>query len=167
MNKLVSLLTLTVLSGALYSIGAVELPRRTVGLNGGYSTRGESGVAGVFFKYRFSRHFALSPSVDYVFKHHKLDAYSFNINTTYPIALGNAPVNFYPLAGVNFSSWNRRATPDAGDDVTSRKTEFGLNVGAGFEAAVTKTLTLSIEGYYNWIKTYDGAYIKASIGYSF
>jgi len=160
---------MTVIGVTMASAEAGGFARRTIGLDAGYSSRGESVVTGIFFKYRFSRHFTIAPNVDYVFKHHNLDGYAFNLNTNFPIALGSPRVNFYPLVGVAVSSWNERYPDgdDATDDASTRTTCLGINAGAGFEVAVTPTLTLNLEGYYNWIKTYDGAYVKASIGYCF
>ena len=170
MKKIIILLIVSLFGavGATAGETVTMLGRKSIGINAGYNSRGITGVAGVFFKYRFSRHFTLAPNIDYVFRHNNVDAYAFNINADFTIPVAQGRVNLYPLAGLNASSWNIRndAAADS-DDSSTRVSRLGVNVGGGVEVAVTRTLSLSLEAYYNYVKHYDGAYIKAAIGYNF
>ena len=143
---------------------------KSVGLRGGFTTCHDAPVAGLYFQYRFSRHFRLSPQIDYYFRHHDTDAFAFNINADVPFAIGSSgKFNLYPLAGVSLTSWNfhHRSTGEEADDATSRKLRAGVNVGGGAEYYVTPTLKLALEGRYNWVKHYDGGVFTLSIGYMF
>ena len=76
----------------------------------------------------------------------------------------------YPLAGLNYSSWNY-STPkelfDEMDDVSTRTSRFGLNLGAGFELRCSRTLKLGLEAKYTLIKRFSGANVSAMICYIF
>lgn len=141
--------------------------QKTVGIQAGYNSCAESGVAGIFFQYRFSKIFRIAPSIDYTFRHNNIDGYSLNLDTHYPIDLAQK-VNFYPIVGVCYSSWNKHLDKDkVSDDSDSRYNRFGLNLGGGIEVFVSDALKLSVEAKYNWIRNFDGAVVKASIGYVF
>lgn len=158
----------TILAVAATVSCAAHAGEKTLGIHAGYNSRGESALAGITFTYRFSEHFRLAPSVSYVFKHHDLDAYAFNIDTQYPIVLGTSRVSFYPLAGLSLSSWTMRyADAVDTDDAKSRYSRIGFNVGGGFDMRVTSTLRVGIEAAYNYVKDFDGANIRASIAYCF
>lgn len=144
---------------------------KTFGLRAGYNTRNESALAGLFFQYGFSEHFRLSPNVDYIFQHDDVDALSINCNVHMPFKLTqSAKTRIYPLAGLNYTSWNYHHTEQSereNDDVTTRRNRFGLNVGAGFEIRATSSLKISVEAKATLIKSYSSATISAAIGYIF
>lgn len=141
--------------------------QKSIGIQAGYSSRAESGVAGIFFQYRFSKIFRIAPSIDYTFRHNDVDGYSLNLDTHYPIELAQI-VNFYPIVGLNYSSWNKHINQDKlSNESESRYYRMGLNFGGGIEVFITDALKLNIEGKYNWVRQFDGAVIKASIGYVF
>ncbi|MCM1484270.1 MAG: porin family protein [Muribaculaceae bacterium] len=143
---------------------------KSVGLRGGYSTTHNSPVAGLFFQYRFTEHFRLSPEIDYYFRHDHTDAYALNVNADIPISLGaDSPVNIYPLAGLNFTSWNvhHPGSTDQSDDTSTRTSRMGVNAGAGIEYYATPTLKFALEAKYAYVKHFDGAVITLSIGYVF
>lgn len=141
---------------------------KTLGLQTGYITYNESAVAGIEFTYRFNRNFRLAPSVNYVFQHKSVDALMVNLNAHVPFPFAGKWEAF-PLAGVNYSSWNYHNGVTANDDsdVTTRITRFGLNVGAGIGYAATPTLSLSLAADYVFIKHFDGCNILAKIAYRF
>lgn len=142
----------------------------TVGVRAGYNTRSESPVAGLLFQYSFSDHVRIAPNADYYFRNNDLDALSISCNMEFPFALsstGNAAL--YPLAGLNYSSWNYHLdkTGEEFNDVSTRVGRLGLNVGAGFEYKVTRTLKLSVEAVANLMKSYSSGSFTASIAYVF
>ncbi len=141
---------------------------KTVGLRAGYNTRGETAVAGVMFQYRFSDHFRLSPNIDYYFRHNGVDGLSFDVNAHFPLSIAkNGRFNCYPLAGVNFTSWDYHFIDDNNDDISNRETRLGLNVGAGLEYYATPTLKLSFEAKASILKQYSSGTFNLSIGYVF
>lgn len=141
---------------------------KSVGIKGGYVTRNTSAMAGIFFHYRFSNHFTLSPNIDYVFRNNGSDAFLFNIDTHYPIALGTSRVEFYPIAGLNYSSWGIPGSDNPNeDDVSTRRNQFGLNAGIGFNYQATPTLKLFIQGKYTAVSKYSTGIFSAGIAYTF
>lgn len=147
---------------------AAQHGEKTVGLRAGYSTRNESAIAGIYFQYRFSRYFRIAPNIDYIFRHRGTDAFSFNGNAHFPIALLPSKVNIYPLVGINYTSWNQRISGlDETDDVTTRSGKFGLNIGGGVEWYASPTLKLLFEGKFCWVNKYDTGALTLGIGYVF
>jgi len=141
---------------------------KTIGLQAGYNTINESAIAGIEFTYRFSKHFRLAPNVTYAFKHRQMDALAINLNAHLPFQL--APKwEIFPLAGINYSSWNFHHNGTANDDsdVTTRDSRFGFNLGAGIGVAATSTLRLSLTADYVFAKHLDGCNIAAKIAYCF
>lgn len=140
---------------------------KTLGLLAGYNTYNNSAIAGVEFTYRFSKNFRLAPNIFYAFRHDRRDALAVNLNAHFPIPCSSS-VTFYPLAGVNYSSWNfRNWNPVDNNDTTSRDSRFGLNAGAGVGFTLHGNLRLGAEAAYTFIKHYNGAAFAAKIAYSF
>lgn len=137
------------------------------GVQTGYISTNNSAHAGLFFQYGFSNHFRLSPEVGYVFRHQRLDAFTVDLNSHYPLMLNKtANAQLYPLVGINFSSWTRHQ-PSNSDDVTSRKMKWGVNLGAGFQFRASSSLNLKIEAKYLLISRYSSLVVTAGIGYCF
>lgn len=140
---------------------------KTLGIRAGYNTRNESAMTGIYFQYRFSKHFRIAPNADYIFRHHGTDALSVNGNVHFPFAL-SPRWNIYPLAGINFTMWNHRSENlENTDDVSTRSNKFGLNAGGGLEWYATPTLKIMLEGKYCWVKDFDTGAITLGIGYVF
>lgn len=170
MTKISSLIAIFLFAiAALVPTDAVaQKGEKTVGLRAGYSTRNESAIAGVYFQYRFSRYFRLAPNIDYIFRHRGTDAFSFNGNAHFPISLVPQRLNIYPLAGINYTSWNMRIEGlDETDDVTTRAGKFGINIGGGLEWYATPTLKVLFEGKFCWVNKYDTGALTLGIGYVF
>ncbi|MBD5229607.1 MAG: porin family protein [Bacteroidales bacterium] len=155
--------------------GVAGARENAMGVRVGYNTRNSSPTAGLWFQHEFAPHFRLAPNVDYIFRHDNSDALSINCNGQFPFHFGqyNAFV-FYPLAGINYTSWNYHHSDDPADsssdgdgDVTSRNNRFGFNAGAGLEYRVTPTLKLALEAKGTLVKSYSSATISVSIGYVF
>lgn len=173
MKKSILALLAVTASLSITAPAMAERGNKSVGLHAGFTTTHDAPVAGLYFQYRFTGHFRLSPSIDYSFRHNHTDAYALNINADFPFALGNdSPFNIYPLAGVNFTSWNvhypsARQGEELTDDSSTRTNRVGLNVGAGVEYFATPTLKFALEGKYAYIKHFDGGFVTLSIGYVF
>jgi len=143
---------------------------KSVGPKLGYVSKNESSSVGLFFQYAFSEHFRIAPEVGYTFRHKDMDAFMFDINAHIPFGFTGEQVAFYPLAGLNYSSWNAhfsREDFDKIDDVSTRTSRFGLNLGAGFELRCSQTLKLTIEAKYCLIKDYSSAMVSAGISFVF
>lgn len=170
MRKFLSILIIVLSAASAPFCNAQQSHRgeKAVGIKGGYVTRNTTGMAGIFFQYRFSNHFTLSPNIDYVFRDKGSDAFLVNIDTHYPIALGNSRIDFYPIAGLNYSSWgiSHEDAPNE-DDVTTRHNRFGLNAGIGLNYQATPTLKLFVQGKYTAVSRYSTGVFSAGIAYTF
>ncbi len=139
---------------------------KSAGAKLGYVTKNQSAMAGVFFRYSFSDHFRLSPEIGYTFRHKDLDAFTVDVNAHIPFNFTGETVAFYPLAGLNFSSWNRYYSAD-GINESSRRNRFGVNVGAGFDLRCSNSIKLLLEAKYCLTKRYTTATISAGVCYLF
>lgn len=142
---------------------------KTLGLQAGYTTYNRTAVAGMEFTYRFSRNFRIAPSANYVFRHQNTDALQINLNAHVPFPFASR-WEVFPLAGLNYSSWNYHngtSAPNDDADVSNRVSRFGLNIGAGIGFAATPTLRLSLTADYIAIKHFSGTNILAKIAYRF
>lgn len=149
---------------------AAQRGEKTFGVKTGYVTRNKSALAGIYFQYRFSSHFCLSPNIDYVFRNEGSDAFLFNIDCHFPWRLGAAGrVDLYPLVGVNYVSWNFHDADDqAGNpDVTTRRSRFGLDAGAGIDIHVSSTLKLTAKAKFNAVSRLSTGLFSVGIGYCF
>ncbi|MDE5844474.1 MAG: porin family protein [Muribaculaceae bacterium] len=167
------ILTLTIVT--LFNISEVKaqdyIPKeKTIGIEAGYNSRNRSALAGIAFSYRFNRYFRLAPNVQYVFNNNKTDGFSINLDGHIPFSLKNSPVELYPLAGVNYSMWNKKDTKshrDFSDDVSSRETNFGINLGGGVGMRCSGHLRLFVEGRYTFVRHFSSAMVMAGIQYCF
>lgn len=169
MNKLKRLLSITLVSASVLATSmplAAAAPRSSTGLRIGYISRNETASAGLYFKYRFNDCFALAPSIDYMFRHRDYDGLMLNVDGHFLLPFSTDRVEFYPLAGVNFSSWSNYKASES-DDVSKRVSRLGLNVGAGAAMNVTSTLRLGIEAKFTAVKGYSTAGVTFVIGYNF
>lgn len=167
----------TALFGGLSARADQYRGEKALGIRVGYNTCNSRPLAGAQFSFRFNRLLRLSPSVEYVFRNDGLDALMVNLNMEFVFPFANGRCDIFPLAGLNFSSWNKH-DPDAisvgrngvtytSDDVSSRVSRFGLNVGAGFGVNISGSLRLSVSGTYTVIQEFHGANISAGIHYRF
>lgn len=141
---------------------------KSVGVLGGYTTANHSGVAGLYFQYRFSEHFRLSPDVEYIFRNNDVDGFVVDMNAHVPFDFAGRRVSLYPLAGINYTTWSRHfPTSEDGIEASERKKRFGLNVGAGVELRVTSSLRIFGEGKYSWVKNFEAGVFNVGIGYVF
>ncbi|MDE6346061.1 MAG: porin family protein [Muribaculaceae bacterium] len=162
---------------ASLAIPSVSARENSMGIRVGFNTRNSSPAAGLWFQHEFAPHFRLAPNIDYIFRRNDTDALSINCNGQFPIHFGGSGAFvFYPLAGLNYTSWNyhHNDDPDISDsssdgngDVTSRKNRFGFNAGAGLEYRVSPTLKLALEAKGTLVKSYSSATVTLSIGYVF
>ena len=147
-----------------------ERGEKCVGAKLGYVDKNNSASMGLVFQYSFSRHLRVAPEIGCVFKHKNMDAFTIDFNFHTPFTFTGEKAALYPLAGLNYSSWNRtmpRELVDEIDDITTRTSRFGLNLGAGFELRCSRTLKLGIEAKYTLIKSYCGACLAAMVCYVF
>lgn len=153
----------------LFSINADAAARgeKSVGVKIGYCSRNESPVGGLYFQYDFSRHFRLSPSIDYIFRHEGYDGFTFNLTAQFPIGLRSSRFDIYPLAGLSYAIWNHTLPKVAGNDVSERINRLGLDVGAGAEYKISSSLKLFVQGKFNWVKNFNTGIFVAGIGYVF
>ncbi len=140
----------------------------TVGLIGGFTTKNSSPAAGLFFEYGFSNHVMVAPQLGCVFRNKGLDNFFFDFNMLFPFNLRNSIVSLYPLAGLSYTSWDNHHLSDSQtDDVSTRKSRLGLNLGAGLGIRATKTFKVKIDLIYTLNKGYCTFSPLVGIGYTF
>lgn len=151
-----------------FKANAASPHEKTVGLAAGYVSQNNSGLAGVDFTYRFSKHFRIAPEALYAFRHSSEDALILNLNVHVPFSFDKL-MEIYPLAGLTYTSWNFHGNKTAnGDaDVTTRINRFGLNFGAGISADISPTLRLGLEAQGALVKDLCSANVMAKIAYIF
>lgn len=143
---------------------------KSAGILAGYASHNESPVAGVFFQYSVIPYLRLAPDITYFIRNHGADALGFNVNVQVPIELGvTGKFDVYPMAGFNYTSWSvHNKTVHNDKDVTTRMNHLGLNVGAGVECNVTKTLKLLGEYKFTLSKKhFSTSVVSIGIGYNF
>lgn len=167
------------ISAATVPVRAAEKGDKVFGVRTGYVSRNNSADIGLFFQYTFNKYFRLQPSADLVFRHNDRDAFMVDINGQVPIDFSTDKFNLYPFAGLNFSSWNHHlpatlipsltenGAPGVIPASSSRSNYFGVNFGAGFDLNVSKTLRISLEAGYTFVKSNSGVRVLAGIGYIF
>lgn len=169
-RALALLLLLIIILGATEPVhGQVHRGQRTFGPHVGYVSRNASADAGLSFTYAFSSHVRIAPDAFVIFRHHNLDGIGADINMQFPLG-SSSRCAFYPLAGVNFTSWGRHSWSDAeegGKDVSSHTNLLGLNAGAGFEVNCTSALRLSVEARYTLVRHLPSAFASVGIAYVF
>lgn len=163
---LFALLMLTPLSAS----AQFEKGEKSIGPKVGYVDKNKSASAGLVFQYSFSRHLRVAPEIGCIFKHKNMDAFTIDFNFHTPFTFTGEKAALYPLAGLNYSSWSRtlpKELYDADDDITTRSSRFGLNLGAGFELRCSDAVKIGIEAKYTIIKSYSGASVAALVSYIF
>lgn len=170
---------LTCIIAAALSLLAVSTPeasaqcargQKSFGVNAGYVTRNKSAVAGIEFQYGFSSHFRIAPGARCIFRNNDRDAIQLDLDTHYPFNFTGDRAALYPIVGLNLSWWNSHSrTQDSAvdEDVSTRKRNFGLNAGAGFEFTATPTLKLHFEARYSMVKSNSSLQLAAGIAYIF
>lgn len=165
---LVSLLTLLPITAV--NIHAAK-GDKTFGVQSGYVSRNKSALVGITFQCGISDHFRLAPSAECIFRHDDRDAFQINLDAHFPFSFTGDRAALYPIAGLNYSSWNRHSTEiddnQISKDVSTRSGYMGLNAGCGFEFKASSTLKLNIEARYSLVKSNSSAQISVGIGYMF
>ncbi|MCC8038936.1 MAG: porin family protein [Bacteroidales bacterium] len=171
MKALKSLLAAIAIALLALPIQAQHRGETSLGVRGGWNTRNHSPMAGIFFQYQFSEHFRLSPNIDYIFEHHDQDGAAVNINAHFPFIVSqNQKWCLYPLAGLTYSTWSRKHVHDTLDDtndVTTRDSRIGLNLGGGIELRCTESLKLNFEAKAALVKRYSTGAFNIGIAYIF
>lgn len=165
------ILSLSLIAALIPADANAAAGEKTFGVKTGYVSRNTSALAGLFFQYSFSDHFRIAPDAEVVFRHKDRDAFIVDLDCQFPFKFAqDGKTSLYPIAGLNYSSWNRHMTKveeDQTKDVSSRSGKFGLNLGAGFDLKCSSTLKLSLEARYSLVKSNSSVQISAGIGYIF
>lgn len=174
-SRLLTVIALT-LAFTIPATAQIVRGEKSLGPKLGYVSRNKSASAGLMFQYAFSEHFRVAPEVGYIFRNNDYDAFTFDINAHVPFDFTGDRVTFYPLCGLNYSSWSHHfripveeqvTTIADSKDVSSRTARFGLNIGAGFDMRCSESLKLTLEAKYIIIKGYSTTAICAGISYIF
>ncbi len=168
-NRLIALIALALWLAMPFAANA-QRGEKVFGVQTGYTSTNNSAIAGMFFQYSFSDHFRVSPEMGFVIRHEDLDAFTADINLHFPLSLnhsGDFTTQIYPIVGADLSSWTHHHIINNDDDVSTRATKFGLNLGGGFQFLPSSTLKLKIEAKYTLMQTYSTFVASVGIGYVF
>lgn len=139
----------------------------TVGITAGYTTKNSAPTAGIFYQYSFSEHFTIAPALGCSFRNKGMDNFYADLNVHFPFAVAGK-VTLYPLAGMSYVSWDHHSVIDADiDDVSTRVSRLGLNIGAGLAIQATRSLKVKIEATGTLNKNYSTFSPEIGIGYTF
>lgn len=169
-NRLALLFILFAFSFVSVNADDFRKGEKTIGIELGYNTFNEAPATGIAFSYRFSRRLRVAPNVQYIFRKNHTDAFIFNCDIHVPFPVKASPVEFYPIAGISYASWNNRTSgtrTNIIDDVSTRDSQFGLNLGGGVGIKCSGNLRLLIEGRYSFVRDYNTTMILAGIAYNF
>lgn len=167
-RRCVIILSLIIASVATAIPARAQTGLTTIGLQGGYISRNESGYAGVYLRHQFSRIFALKPQVDFAIRNRDKDAYMMVLDAHLLVPLHTDRWNVYGIVGAGFSSWNDPTTYADGKVVDrDRHGALCADLGAGAALNVTPTLRLALEAKANLAASRSSALVGLSIGYNF
>lgn len=162
---IISILLLTLCAPAATSAQTVP-GQKTLGLRTGYVSKNQSATAGVEFNYTLTTHARLGLNADYLIRHHNHDGLTLALNYSCPLRLTPAhPLYAYPIAGLCYSTWTHHPTHT--DDVSTRRSRAGIDLGAGIEIHPTPTMRIALEARYDFPRHQDTALITAGISYIF
>lgn len=134
----------------------------------GYVSRNNSVTGGIAFNYSFSSVGRVAPELGIIFRHKDLDGLNACVNVHFPVGTAGSRFAFYPLVGLNFTSWSlHNVDSESGDDVTTHRNIFGLNAGAGVELRCSGALKLTLEARYTLMRHYPTAFVTAGIAFVF
>ena len=137
-----------------------------VGAKIGYETENSSASPAAFYHISFSQRFRLSTEIGGIIRNHNKEAFTLDVNAHIPFTFTGDNVSFYPVAGLNFSSWGKHFHhPDYGSS-SKHYNRLGVNLGAGFELRCSSRIRVLIEAKYCLIKSFSSAQIAAGIGYT-
>ena len=163
------LLLLTALAVGIIAGASAQTTRgeKTLGPKLGYISHNSSALAGLTFRYTFSRHLRIAPAISCAFRNKDQDALLIDLDMHFPFGLSESGrTALYPLAGLTFNSWNRHGHADHGD-ATDHVNRFGLNAGAGFDLRCSSSLMLNMEARYCLVKSYSSFIATVGISYIF
>lgn len=116
-------------------------------LQAGYQSDPGRLMLGVQGRYGIANNIRLAPDVMFLFPKHKTVGLDVNVNAHYVFPLeGN--LSIYPLAGL--AMMNGRYTGDLPDGVGKGSTNWGFNLGGGFEYQLSGSSFLNLEMKYTF-----------------
>lgn len=132
----------------------------------GYVSENSSASLSAFYHISFSQRFRLSTEIGGIIRNHNKEAFTLDLNAHIPFTFTGDNVVFYPLAGLNFSSWGKHfRSPEYGSS-SKHYNRLGLNFGAGFELRCSSRIKMLFEAKYCLIKSFSSAQIAAGISYT-
>lgn len=162
--RMVMAAAMVIVSGTAVS-GQVVKGEMEAGGKFGYVSENKSASFTAFYHYSFSPHFRLSPEIGYTFRNNDKEAFTFDVNAHIPFRFTGEKVAFYPLAGLNFSSWTTHFDHPEYGSSSKHRSRFGVNLGAGFELRCSSRIKVLLEAKYCLIKSHSSAQIAAGVSY--
>lgn len=146
----------------ILSFGAfAQRGEKSLGFLGGFNTRTECAVAGIYFQYRFNSWLRIAPDVEFLIQRNNVSSYTFNVDMQFPL-LGTQRANIYPLAGLSYQSWRLKTWEKNFND-----NDLGIDVGAGAEYKFTTTFKGFMQWKYTFLKDNPSWNFMVGLGYCF
>ena len=123
------------------------------GIDGGYNNFS----TGPKFQYNFADKWRGEVSFNYFFEKNASSEWDINLNAHYIVPIVSKKINFYPLAGLTLLG----VILDLGPLGSASSTDFGFNLGGGFEYYFHEHFKANVEGKFQWA---DGSRGVISIG---
>ncbi|WP_108823149.1 outer membrane protein [Dysgonomonas sp. Marseille-P4361] len=147
MKKVILAVLLAVFSLGLHAQSGLGKGEKAAVFQAGYQSDPGRFMIGVEGRYNIANNFRLAPDVMLMFPKNKVLGFDANVNFHYVFPL-ESQLNIYPLAGL--SMLNNRYTGDLPDGVGKGATDWGFNLGGGFEYNLSSSSFLNLEMKYTF-----------------
>lgn len=135
-----------------------------VNLNFGFGYAGSYSNIGIGAKYQYSftDHLRIEPAFTYFFKKDFLSTWDFMANVHYVFPIAQKKMTVYPLLGVGVFGAKVKVL-----GVSASDTNFGLNIGGGYEYCLKENIALGAELKYQVVSGYGHLGIQIGAKYVF
>ena len=135
------------------------------GINFGYGTEIETVGLGLKFQYGITDAVRAEVAFNHSFKKDYTKMWDLEATAHYLLPLGEK-TTFYPLAGLCFVKAKASANI-SGYEISASNSEWGANLGAGIEHAITDVLSVGFEAKYQLVSDMDQAMFNIGVTYKF
>lgn len=158
MKKSILIAILAIFSIAAYS----QSGSKSVIIKGDYKTEVKQFGIGVGARYGITDNIRIAPDAVFMFPKDKVTGLDINVNAEYVFKLQDG-LSVYPLAGINMYNTRYSGQTIEGFKIPSNSnTEFGFNIGCGFDYNLSDTNFLNAQFTYTFN---DWDYATFAVGY--
>jgi len=155
------------LAMATCAMAQVERGDVSVAFDLGYGSLNSNVGIGARIQYGLIDHLRVEAGTDYFFKNKHTTVWDINANVHYLFNIVNERHNVYPIVGLNLTSAFYDELAEKRYEYGKSDTNFGVNLGAGYEYTLTDHIRVGLEYRHSIEKNTDQGFIAAHIGYKF